>query len=149
MISRESSFKSTWTAASWLQSLNIEKPLAAALVGKDPFGGDELALMKAQAAALPSVGALAEFLRSPSCNFAQCAAELLHPALQHLASGAIITGAELHGKFAVQAQQGEAFMLKYSDLSTFFGGLEQQIGSPEPKIMAAMQADHTKVCMPS
>ena len=34
-------------------------------------------------------------------------------------------------------------MLEYSDLSTFFGGLEAKIGAPDPKIREAMAAEHT------
>ena len=40
------------------------------------------------------------------------------------------------------ASIGPSFTLKYGGLSSFFGGLEKEIGSPDPKIWEAMEHEH-------
>jgi hypothetical protein len=68
-------------------------------------------------------------------------ADVLAPKLASLpAASAPITAAELHNKFA---QDESTFKLQYGDLSTFFGGLESKIGSPEPRVFEAMEREHT------
>mmetsp|Transcript_44098 Transcript_44098/g.129973 ORF Transcript_44098/g.129973 Transcript_44098/m.129973 type:complete len:80 (-) Transcript_44098:106-345(-) len=43
----------------------------------------------------------------------------------------------------VQSKFAGAIELSYSGLDTFFGGLESVIGSPNPKLLEAMTAEHT------
>ena len=64
----------------------------------------------------------------------------LRPSLQQLAA-AEATAAELHNKFM---QDPDAITLHFNDLSTFFGGLERQIGAPELAFRAAMEKEHTR-----
>ena len=49
------------------------------------------------------------------------------------------TAAEVQEKFLTDGMG----LLEYSDLSTFFGGLEAKVGAPNPKIVDAMAAEHT------
>ena len=39
-------------------------------------------------------------------------------------------------------QDEGAIMMSYSNLSTFFSGLEGKVGSPDPKVEEAMRAEH-------
>lgn len=65
-------------------------------------------------------------------------ARALWPCLVELATAEAATGSELQGKFL----QDGAKLLKYSDLSTFFGGLEGVIGAPDPKVPEAIKREH-------
>ena len=46
-------------------------------------------------------------------------------------------------KFAV-VEPGAGFVLKYGDLSTYFGGLEGKIGAPDVKVREAIKKEHTE-----
>jgi len=122
-----------WTAAAWLASCGVSASIASALHGG---AADELAAMRALGG--KSEAELLERLREAS--LLETLARELHGALQRLNSSEAATGAELHGKFM---QDGQAFELKYADLSTFFGGLEAKIGPPDPHVYEQMEREHT------
>ena len=127
-----------WTAASWVATLNdVNESIASCLLGDDrPC--DDLAALRALGAAAHSASMLEERLRA--AGVVEAMAKTLLPALHQLARAEAATGAELHSKYA---QDGEAFTLQYSDLSTFFGGLEAKIGPPRPYVRKAMEEEHT------
>ncbi len=67
----------------------------------------------------------------------------LAPKLAELADRAASQSAtpeQLHNRFA----QDDAGLLSYSDLSTFFHGLEKQVGPPDPNVQSTMCAEHTE-----
>ena len=43
-------------------------------------------------------------------------------------------------------QGGNVVSLAYGDLSTFFRGLEGQVGTPDPKLVQAMRREHCAEC---
>ena len=63
--------------------------------------------------------------------------ELLLREVVRLKSAGAATGEEVQGKFA------GAIEMSYAGLDTFFGGLEGVVGTPKPKILEAMAAEHT------
>ena len=71
---------------------------------------------------------------------AEALAGVLHPEVRRLCETEAVTAAALHHKFL----QSAAFTLKFSELSAFFGGLEKQIGSPDPNVLYGMEREHTR-----
>ena len=65
-------------------------------------------------------------------------AEALAPKIRELLTPGF-DGGDLQSKFS----QDTRGMLKYGNLSTFFGGLEGSVGSPDPKVLKAMEEEHT------
>ena len=105
--------QSAWTATAWLSSLGIIEILARALLnGAVP--ADELQAVRALIADGISEAELVDRLRGVPALLAAA----MMPALHRLARAEAATGEEMHGKFV---QDGQAFTLKYGDLSTFFG----------------------------
>ena len=62
---------------------------------------------------------------------------LLWIAVEQLQATGAQTGKEIQGKFAGSIE------MSYSGLDTFFGGLEGVIGTPDAKLFAAMEREHT------
>ena len=63
----------------------------------------------------------------------------LAPRLRALATVEASTSGEMQAKFSQECRG----MLEYGSLSVFFGGLEGLVGSPNPKVMAAMTEEHS------
>lgn len=123
--------KGTWTIQGWLSSLDIAPVIAQALTP-------------------PSSAPPLDFLRDEAACTRQWLSRSLRAAglggLTHTVWAAVeqlrieSTPTELQDKFL---QEGVG-LLSYSGLSTFFGGLEAKIGSPQPNVHAAMEAEHTQ-----
>ena len=112
-----------WTLAAWLDSLELAAPLLAALGPAVPEGRspldvlrDEVLTTRAKLDALLEAAQLAGFSSTVWAAVVRLRTER--------------TANELHDKFT----QDGVSLLEYSDLSTFFGGLEAKIGTPSPKI---------------
>ena len=127
---------SEWTAVSWLDSEETNKELAAAILGQSfVAGGDELAAMRA-------LGGSATLEDELTVRLAAAIGPLvarLAPRLRALATVEAATSGEMQTKFSQECRG----MLEYGSLSVFFGGLEGLVGSPNPKVMAAMTEEHS------
>jgi len=155
-----------WTIGGWLDSLDLSKPVAAALLaplvaargrgGGTGGNGEELSLVKtlgmldeaeghAAVAALLAAGA---FPTGPGVDvnfgadvgaFERAVAAELYRGMRQLSTQKAASGLELNQKFM---QDGGAFTMSYGGLDTFFGGLESLIGAPNPSITEAMRREH-------
>ena len=127
-----------WTATAWLLSPEVVMCVAEALLqGLVDDGTPELDAMRRLAG--ESQPALIERL-TRGALLARLA-KVISSKLESLpAASAPADSTQLHNKFA---QDESTFTLKYGDLSTFYGGLESKIGSPEPRIFEAMEREHT------
>ena len=125
-----------WKAVGWLDSEETNKELAAAMLGKSFItGGDELAAMRA-------LGGSATLEDELTMRLAAAIGPLvarLAPRLRALATVEASTSGEMQAKFSQECRG----MLEYGSLSVFFGGLEGLVGSPNPKVMAAMTEEHS------
>lgn len=122
-----------WTTQQWLESMDLAAPVAAILNAEVPKGKTPL-----------------EFFRDGGISRKQQLVHVLDgarlgglteyvwKALLDLQSKPTVT--EMHDKFV---QEGVG-VLEYSDLSTFFGGLEKKVGPPNADVMAEMADEHTK-----
>ena len=63
--------------------------------------------------------------------------DLLWQEVMHLQTAGAPTSKDIQGKFAGSIE------MSYSGLDTFFGGLEGVIGTPNAKLFAAMESEHT------
>ena len=132
-----------WTARGWLGSLGIDAMLEAAILR--PLGEHAshpeaaLAFVRSlgQLTVEEGAGAMRELLFRGGVLDA-LASELQRGAAA-LATAAAATGAELHSKFVAD---GSAFELSFGSLETYYGGLEALIGPPNPKLAAALKAEH-------
>jgi hypothetical protein len=128
----------SWTTAGWLSHHHhLIDGIAQALHGLERLPTDELSATRALASM--SEEALAGRLRTS--GLVAALARGLRPALQQLlahreAEAQMRLG---HDKF----QQQGAFELKFANLSTFYGGLEAQIGPPEVQVALAIEFEHT------
>ena len=131
-----------WTCASWLDTIKTSSAVSGALLNAfSSDAGTELDMVRSLCDA--SKAELATRLLHG--QVAERVAAVLVPELQKLRTMKAATGAALHAKFAHEvAESGQGFMLKYSDLSTFYGGLEAKIGTPSPNFAQAMAAEHTR-----
>ena len=120
-----------WTTAGWLRSLDFASLVIAALEPAVPAGCKALDYFRKTA----SRDELERLLRT-----AQLAGftDLVWAAVERLRMER--TAAEVQEKFMLDGTG----LLEYSDLSTFFGGLEAKVGAPDPKILGAMAAEHTE-----
>ena len=127
---------SEWKTVSWLDSEETNKELAAAMLGQSfVTGGDELAAMRA-------LGGSATLEDELTVRLAAAIGPLvarLAPRLRALATVEAATSGEMQTKFSQECRG----MLEYGSLSVFFGGLEGLVGSPNPKVMAAMTEEHS------
>ena len=127
---------SEWGAAGWLASEGVEWPLANALLGEEfGTGDDELEAFRA----LGRSARLEDELLARLATAIGPLAAMLAPRLRALAVEAATSG-EMQDKFT-QETRG---MLEYGSLNVFFGGLEAIAGSPNPKVLTAMAAEHTE-----
>jgi hypothetical protein len=120
-----------WTTAGWVGSLDFASLVVAALEPAVPAGCKALEYFRETA----SRNELDSRLRA-----AQLAgfSDLVWAAVERLRTER--TAAEVQEKFLTDGMG----LLEYSDLSTFFGGLEAKVGAPNPKIVDAMAAEHTE-----
>ena len=127
---------SEWKAVSWLDSEEVNRELAAAMLGKSFItGGDELAAMRA-------LGGSATLEDELTVRLAAAIGPLvarLAPRLRALATVEAATSGEMQTKFSQECRG----MLEYGSLSVFFGGLEGLVGSPNPMVMEAMAGEHS------
>ena len=126
---------SEWTATGWLASAGIEKVVARALLGASQ-ASDELSTMRT----LGRSDRLEEVLRERLVAAAGAIAARLTPRLRELALDEAATGAELQEKFS----QDTRGLLEYGSLSTFFGGLEALVGTPNHSVKQTMEDEHTR-----
>ena len=136
----------SWTAARFLGSLRIPRvtphlpptsflgSLAEKLVGKDC--PNELRALRTLARS-PN---LEEELKQRLMSGIDALIQPLSSALKNLASDKAPTAEQLQNKF----MQDGAGLLAYSDMNTFFGGLEAIVGAPLPHVRKAMAAEHTE-----
>jgi hypothetical protein len=125
----------SWTAAKFLGSLHIPALLAETLVGKN-CPNELLALQT-----LARKPNLEEELKRLLASDIDALIKLLSSALvENLASDAAPTVEQLQTKFI----EDGAKLLAYSDMNTFFGGLEAIVGAPLPYVRKAMAAEHTQ-----
>ncbi|KAL1496498.1 hypothetical protein AB1Y20_016452 [Prymnesium parvum] len=125
-----------WSASSWLASHGVGGALAAALLPGGSRG----------AAAIASLRALGGGKEAAAAALARCGAldvlaELLGRAIASLdAPAAGGEGGEGGGagKFTP-----EGFELEYGALDAFFRGLEGVVGTPSPRVLHEMRAEHT------
>ena len=129
-----------WTVTGFIASIpGIASTIASALVEEadpNPF------------AALQRFGNMPNARDAVRARIAACVdslTQLIQPKLeelvQHEATIADPNTAELQEKFSLDTHTYEG---EYGTLSTFFGGLQEIIGSPEPKAMDAMCNEHTR-----
>eukprot|EP00962_Isochrysis_galbana_P003816 scaffold1069_cov129-Isochrysis_galbana.AAC.4 len=133
-----------WTVTKWLASLGVSqgepdgviaRVLARALLPQPNKDGDNELHRIRELAKDMSVEKLETTLRGVCKELAK----ELHTALGELAKEtAVGVSLEVESKFAGGIQQ-----LSFSGLDTFFGGLENLVGAPAPKVHEAMQAEHT------
>ena len=127
-----------WTAAAWLASTTATADIVKALHNAAtvrPFS-DELAMTR-------SISELDEAelaRRLHEADLPGLLAKTLHYKLQELRAND--TAAELRVKHSKFVDEKRAFELEYADLSVFFGGLEAQIGPPNPQVLEAMEREH-------
>ena len=126
----------SWTAAKFLGSLHIPALLAEKLVGENC--PNELGALQSLARS-PD---LEEELKRRLTSGIDALIKPLSSALENLASDAALTAEQLQTKFI----QDGAKLLAYSDMNTFFGGLEAIVGAPLPRVREAMAAEHTQQC---
>ena len=127
-----------WSAIGWLTSTDISKCVAEALLHDvDCEESTELAAVRQLAG--ETEGALVSRL-ARGALLARLGRVLVSK-LAALPDDSAAHGVrQSHAKFA---QDGTAFTLSYGDLSTFFGGLEAKVGTPEARIRDAMEREHT------
>ena len=124
-----------WTTSDWLASVGVTQALASALLDTGSTA-TQFEQTRVLAERFASVDALSAHLQQGRA--CEVLAALLFPALQKLAASGSQGGGNADSKFA------GAIELSYGGLDTFFGGLEGQVGAPDPKVYAAMEAEHTK-----
>ena len=127
-----------WTLAGWLTSIpGVSSAIAGSLLSVGRVAGQsELSFVRSLGAA-GSRERLLELLQQS--DVLEVLSNSIFQAAEELTAAPAATAAELHAKFL----QDGAGTLTYSDLSTFFRGLEGRIGAPDPKVIAAMEAEHT------
>ena len=130
--------KDSWTAAKWLDTVGVNELIGHLLLASDSDPCvDELTALKSLAASDEST--LDELLRSRLQAGVGKLAHRIGTSLRKLASSDIVTAEQMQEKFL----QDKAGLLSYGGLSTFFGGLEAKIGSPNPSVHDAMAREHT------
>ena len=130
-----------WSLLSWTESARLHRVVYAALraaVEAKPGGYSSQASFEL-VRGLKSREAVAAVLSGEQVIGG--IVDLVWEAAQSLNTAKAATASQLNVKFAAE---GGGFEMKYGDLSTFFGGLERKIGSPNPKIFEAMEREHTK-----
>ena len=118
---------SKWTTHGWLASQDVLLWLAAALLGEDFDGDDELEKMRA----LGRSNDLEQIVTERVLGFTAPLVDILVTSLRNLATCDAATSSEMQTKFA----QDVKGMLNYAGLNLFFGGLEQLVGSPSPNVL--------------
>ena len=124
-----------WTTSDWLASVGATQALASALLDMGSTA-TQFEQTRVLAERFASVDALSAHLQQGRA--CEVLAALLFPALQKLAASGSQGGGNADSKFA------GAVELSYGGLDVFFGGLEGQVGAPDPKVYSAMEAEHTK-----
>ena len=132
-----------WTAEAWLRSsprvidVLARTLLAAARAVVPPaMAADELATMRY----LADVDAATLTTMLSSCN--EEMGGILADELQRLREEHTVR--EMRSKHSKFAADCNAYTLKYTELGSFYDGLEGLIGPPDPEILTAMNGDHTK-----
>lgn len=126
-----------WKLSDWLSSVGVAKVLAEALLGGATGSGEgtQLEQTRSIAGEATTEQTIAERLQlGRACEML---AELLLPELRKLTQAHAIDS-DTQSKFA------GAIELSYGGLDTFFGGLEGQVGAPDPQVFDAMEAEHTR-----
>ena len=121
-----------WTAVSWVESVGISSAVAHTLV-HDCAGSEVDALQRLGDHSLPE---LIGVLRNG--GLVENVAALLQPALHQLAHAEAVATAHAQSKFAGQVE------MSFGGLDAFYGGLEAQIGPPQPKVFEGMEAEHLR-----
>ena len=131
----DASANGKWSITSWLSGMHLHRVLAAAIqrpLGPNATSDAVLAHLKGlrnreELADLLCTGALLEGI-----------VDLVWGEVKTLQRTGAASSEEIQSKFA------DAIRLSYSDLDTFFGGLEGVVGAPKPMVRAAMEAEHTQ-----
>ena len=127
-----------WTTIGWLASAGaVVAVIARALHGPDASASDELSATRSLASM--SEDALAARLRM--AGLYSHLAHSLHLALRQLAARNA-SAASCMNLEKFHQQQG-TFELTFANQSTFYGGLEAQIGPPEVHVALAIEFEHT------
>lgn len=134
--SEEGTIGGAWTCKQWLEEVeNLEGCLASALCADEEGSvlADEEALEHVRA--IESKEELLERLRVGGAL--EALADAIWPKLEVLKAGPA-TASEL----AKQWKAEKAGLLLFGGLPSFFNGLEARIGSPDPKVLKDMMAEH-------
>ena len=133
--SQERKKRGEWTAVSWVESVGIASAVALALL-HDLAGSETSEVDALQSLGDHSVPELAGVLRNG--GLVESVAALLQPALHKLAHAEAVTTAQAQSKFAGQVE------MSFGGLDAFYGGLEAQIGPPQPQVFEGMEAEHLR-----
>ena len=133
--SQEQKARGEWTAVSWVESVGIASAVALALL-HDRAGSEQSEVDALQKLGDHSVSDLTGVLRNG--GLVESVAALLQPALHKLAHAEAVTTAQAQSKFAGQVE------MSFGGLDAFYGGLEAQIGPPQPQVFAGMEAEHLR-----
>jgi serine/threonine-protein phosphatase 6 regulatory ankyrin repeat subunit B len=127
-----------WTADAWLVSTGATADIVKALhkAANVRRSSDELAMTRS----LSELGEAELARRLREADLPGCLAKTLYHELRELRAND--TASELRVKHSKFVDEKLAFELEYADLSVFFGGLEAQIGPPEPQVLQAMEREH-------
>lgn len=127
-----------WSINSWAKAIGIHRVITAAL--QQPLvaqhGADDPSVAFAHVKSLASRDEVAKLVRTDV--LAEAIVDLVWQHVQELhAATEPPTTASMQNKFA------GAIELSYGGLDTFFGGLEAQVGSPNPKVWQGLLSEHT------
>ena len=134
--SDEDAASDKWNIFSWLQGVGVHRAVANAILHE----AQEHGLSASPEDALEFVRVLkrrdevGKLLRSESAL--EALTDLVWSAVTSLQCAGAATSTEMQSKFAGSVE------LSYGGLDSFFGGLEGVVGSPNPKLLEAMAADH-------
>lgn len=124
-----------WTAISWVDSVGIGSAVAHALL-RDGAGNEDSEVNTLRRLGDHSLPELMGVLRNG--GLVENIAALLQPALRELAHAEAVTTAQAQCKFAGQIE------MAFGGLDAFYGGLEAQIGPPQPKVLEGMESEHLR-----
>ena len=127
-----------WSASAWIASLPVHEHVSRALLSPSAAATAPAQLAYVRSLAGPfGREAILTLLRSGT--LLDSLATELHEAARALERAEAATASELVAKFT---QDGPSFSMTFSGLSTFFGGLEGLVGTPNPRLGDAIEREH-------
>ena len=143
----EARAQDAWDLLLWVKGAQVHKAVAAAMqtaMAAEGVDGRKGEVAQEWVRSLPSRSALSSVIRTDALldslvDTVWNQIEALKAGFDTSTAAGPSSSAGTYSKFVAE---GIGFKLNFGNLSTFFGGLEAKIGSPDPMVFDAMQREH-------